>query len=315
MGCVGSKLEEEEVVTICRLRKRQLKLAVKRRYGLAEAHSRYCLALYAVAASIRLFVARHSSSSSSSTPFLITFPPPPCPSSPSPPQALPPPSENVISNPMFLQQRHSEPTEETIPCESSSSSDESLTSSHSSNEAQREREEEQQQVEGAREREEQVCGYLYMQMPPPMPSPQRDFGWDFFNPFTGVRPEVMSAYNQCSDEDLRAVREQEGIPDLEDEEGDRKEEEKKVVMVEETVNREHGEDGKVVVDDASVNHGEQKGLTVVDIPARGRELLEALKDIEDHFIRAYDSGKNVSRMLEASNRVHLQSGFGEIKGG
>ena len=50
----------------------------------------------------------------------------------------------------------------------------------------------------------------------------------------------------------------------------------------------------------------------VSQPVRGRELLDALKDIEDHFIRAYDSGKDVSRMLEAS-RVHMLSGLEEIK--
>ncbi|CBI37845.3 unnamed protein product, partial [Vitis vinifera] len=190
MGCVASKLEEEEVVSICRERKRFLKLAVERRYVLADAHCRYYQALYAVAAAIKLFEARHSSPSS---PFLITFPPP------SPPS---PPIQNVISNPMFLQQEPSESTQEAIA----------------------------------------FCGYFYMQMSPSTPSPQKEFGWDFFNPFDGVRPEE-----------------------------------------------------------------EQKGLTVIDTPARGRELLDALKDIEDHFIRAYDSGKDVSRMLEAS-RVHMLSG-------
>ena len=41
-------------------------------------------------------------------------------------------------------------------------------------------------------------------------------------------------------------------------------------------------------------------------------MLDALKDIEDHFIKAYDSGKDVSRMLEAS-RVHMLSSLEEIK--
>ena len=50
----------------------------------------------------------------------------------------------------------------------------------------------------------------------------------------------------------------------------------------------------------------------VSQPARGRELLDALKDIEDHFIRAYDSVNDVSKMLEAS-RVHMLSGLEEIK--
>ncbi|KAA8546126.1 hypothetical protein F0562_020980 [Nyssa sinensis] len=153
-----------------------------------------------------------------------------------------------------------------------------------------------------------------MEMPPQMPSPQRDFGWDFFNPFTSVRPEIISGYNRNSDDDLRVVREEEGIPDLE-EEGDRMEEENKVVVAEESGNVEHEESGvevAKVVDNANVSQGEQKGLTVIDTPVKGRELLEALKDIEDYFIRAYDSGKDVSRMLEV-NRVHLQTRLDEIK--
>ena len=303
MGCVASKLEEEqEVVSICRERKRQLKLAVEKRYTLAEAHCRYCHALYAVAAAIELFVARHSSPSS---PFLITFPPP-CPPSP--------PTENVINNPMFLQQRPSESTtHEAIACESCGSS----TSSDSSEE-EREEEEEQAEQEAAAERGrlEQPCGYFYMQMPPPMPSPQRDFGWDFFNPFDSVRPEVISGYQRSSDDDLRVVREEEGIPELEEEGDHREEQETKVVVAEENVGEKHDSGVEVVkvVDSANVRQKEHKGLTVIDTPVVGRELLDALKDIEDHFIRAYDSGKDVSRMLEA-NRVHLQNNLEEIKGG
>ncbi|XP_057966429.1 protein ALTERED PHOSPHATE STARVATION RESPONSE 1-like [Malania oleifera] len=304
MGCVASKLEEEEVVFICRERKRQLKLAVERRFVLAEAHSRYCLALYAVAAAIRLFVARHSSPS---CPFLITFPPP-CPASP------PPPENTISTNPLFLQQRPSESTQETIACPSPDSS----TSSSKEEEEEEEEEDEEKGKEETRDtKQEQVCGYFYMQMPPPMHSPGRDFGWDFFNPFDGVRPEVINGYrySPCSDDDnLRAVREEEGIPDLE-EEGDRREEEK-VAAVEENGSEECEESRvevvRVVMDGANVSQGEQRGPIVIHNPATGREMLEALKDIEYHFIRAYDSGKDVSRMLEA-NRVHLQSGLGEIK--
>ncbi|KAJ6739281.1 hypothetical protein OIU74_004110 [Salix koriyanagi] len=271
MGCVASKLEEEEVVSICRERKRQLKLAVERRHALAEAHCKYCQSLYAVAAAIKLFVARHSSPTS---PFLITFPS--CPSPPSNEQ------KNVITNPMFLQQRTSASTthEEAIACESCGSS---TSSSDSSNHEEESNKEEVMQRE---ERGQQSFGYYYMQMPLPPQSPQRDFGWDFFNPFdTAMGPEIMSGYTRSYDDDLRAVREEEGIPDLEEE----------VV------------DGGV--DDSQE---ERNGLTVMDKPERGRELLEAMKDIEDHFIRAYDSGKDVSRMLEA-NKVFLQSGLEEIK--
>lgn len=71
----------------------------------------------------------------------------------------------------------------------------------------------------------------------------------------------------------------------------------------------------VEVECANVSQGDntQKGLTVIDTPDRGRELLEALKDIEDYFLRIYDAGKGVSKMLE-SNRIQLQSGLEEIKG-
>ncbi|KAJ8764975.1 hypothetical protein K2173_010442 [Erythroxylum novogranatense] len=294
MGCVASRLEEEEVVSICRERKRQLKLAVDRRYALAEAHCRYCQSLYAVAAAIKLFVARHSSPTS---PFLITLPP----TSPS----SPPPEQNVITKPMFLQQKPSESTtHEAVDCESCTSS---LASDSSGDETREEV-----------EREEQSFGYFYMQMPPPMPqSPDGDFGWDFFNPFDTMRPEIISSYRRSTDDDLRVVREEEGIPELEEEEeSEREEEAKKVAVVED---KGKAEDKKCRVDVENIEerigngiHVEQRGLAVIDNPEKGRELREALKDIQDHFVRAYDSGKDVARMLEA-NRIYLQSGLGEIK--
>ena len=306
MGCVASKLEEEDVVSICRERKRQLNLAVERRHELAEAHCRYCQSLYAVAAGIKLFVARHSSPTS---PYLITFPPP-CPS--------PPPNEekNMISNPMFLQHRPSESTtyEEANACESCGSS--TISSSDCSD---HEEEGSKEDVMKREEQAQQSFECYYMQMPLTPESPQSDFGWDFFNPFnTSTRPEIISGYRRSSDDDLRVVREEEGIPNLE-EDGHREEDgEKNVVAVEEKGEGDLGDsEGNVVkVDDGGGDgsQGERKGLTVIDTPERGRELLEALKDIEDHFIRAYDSGKEVSRMLEA-NRVFLQSGLEEIKGG
>lgn len=314
MGCVSSKLEEEEVVTVCRERKRQLMLAVERRYALAEAHCKYFHSLYAVAAAIKLFVARHSSPSS---PFLITLPPPSCPSPP------PLPTQNVINNPMFLQQTASESKHETVSCET-------CASSTTSEEESSEEEEREEKVEVEREKEQvqveqQPCGYYYMHMPmpmsmpPSMPSPQRDFGWDFFNPFDGVRTDVIGGvgYRRNSDDDLRVVREEEGIPELE-EEVEREELDEKVVKVEENEGEEQVSNAvetvKVVDTVGEKQEEEKKGLTVLDTPEEGRELLDALKDIEDYFVRAYDSGKDVTRMLEA-NRIPLQSSLEEIKGG
>ncbi|XP_022948094.1 nitrate regulatory gene2 protein-like isoform X1 [Cucurbita moschata] len=304
MGCVASKLEEEEeVVTICRERKRQLKLAVERRYALAEAHCKYCQALYAVSAAIKLFVARHSSPS----PFLITFPPP-CSSS------SPPPSEKVVNNPMFLQQTPSDSAHEAIAACPSCASSSSTSAESSMDEGEEEEEEEEEEL--VEERIEQVPSYFYMQMPPPMPSPQREFAWDFFNPFDSMRTDVVAAaaeYRQSSEDDLRMVREEEGIPELEEAEEEKEEQRQRVVAVVEEENvgvlKEPRNGVEMVKEEGKLK---QKGLTVIDTPVEGRELLEALQDIEDYFIRAYDSGIDVSRMLEA-NKIQLQSGLEEIK--
>lgn len=183
----------------------------------------------------------------------------------------------------------------------------------SSEEEEEEDEAEEVGEEVEMERDEMARGYSCSGVGAPMPSPPRDFGWDFFNPFEGVRMEsvemMMGGLNRSSDEDLRVVRQEEGIPELEEEEEERK------------VGEEVGVDGvEMVVKMGKENERREeeqhqnKGLTVIDTPARERELMEALKDVEDHFIRAYDSGKEVSRMLEA-NKVHLQSGLEEIKGG
>ncbi|KAK9135832.1 hypothetical protein Syun_015162 [Stephania yunnanensis] len=323
MGCAVSKLhEEDDVVSICKERKRLLKSAVELRYALADAHCKYSHSLCAVSAALKLFVTWHSPPTSSSQ-YLITFPPP-CPSSPTA-------STTTISNPLFLQQTPTKPTtQEAIAC-SDSTDDSSDTYSSDGKVGVGE-------VEEAEVGAEEVFEYYYRGVvPPPMPSPQREFGWDFFNPFDVMRGGgVVGGFRRISDEDdddedLRAVREEEGIPELEEEEVERERGERKEVLVEESVvvdvvNKAHNkeccfhdeeEDEEEMKSMNSVvgvmNHQkDQNGLSVVDTPARGRELLEALQDVQDHFSRAYDSAKEVSRMLEV-NRVHLQSGLDEIK--
>lgn len=283
MGCgVSRPDEDDDVVSLCRERKRLLKSAIERRYSLADAHSRYNDSLNGVAAAIKLFVARHSSPLS---PFLITFP------TASDIDATQP------SNPMFLQQTPSESTHEAIGCKSS----DSVISSDSS--------EGESENEGEEEGEGGVCDHFYEGMAPPVPLPQGDFEWDFFYPFDTVRTEVGldNGFRRTSDDDdLRRIRQQEGIPELE-EDGAREKGERKVVV---QMNG-GGVEGMTAAGEPSPNQ-EHKGLRVIDTEASGRELLEALKDVEDHFVRAYESGFDVSRLLEV-NRVHLLSSLEEIK--
>ncbi|XP_022970949.1 nitrate regulatory gene2 protein-like isoform X2 [Cucurbita maxima] len=219
---------------------------------------------------------------------------------------------------MFLQQTPSDSAHEAIAacpsCASSSST--SAESSMDEGEEQEEEEEEEEEEELVEERIEQVPSYFYLQMPPPMPSPQREFAWDFFNPFDSMRTDVVAAaaeYQQSSEDNLRMVREEEGIPELEEAEEEKEEQRQRVVAVVEEENvgvlKEQRNGVEMVKEEGKLK---QKGLTVIDTPVEGRELLEALQDIEDYFVRAYDSGIDVSRMLEA-NKIHLQSGLEEIK--
>lgn len=328
MGCVASKKldAEDDVVSLCKERKRLLKMAVERRYALADAQCKYNHSLYAVAAAIRLFVARYSSPSS---PFLITFP-----------STSAETTETLISNPMFLQQRPSQPTHETISCTFSSSAvvveasgvdrekqgQENPESKEKGNGDEDDEEDSddngdytQFEEEETSSDEQPVCEHFYDEIAQTMPSPQRDVGWDFFYPFDGVRKEVVSGFGQNSDEDLKAVRKEEGIPDLEEDGGERVASEQKVMDVNngDVGHKEGGGFEALTKADniVNVNHEEQKSLKVIDTPMNGRELLEALKDVEDHFIRAYDSGLDVSRMLE-TKMVPMQSELDqEIKGG
>ncbi|XP_022740314.1 nitrate regulatory gene2 protein-like [Durio zibethinus] len=311
MGCATSKKEEDNVVLLCKERKHLLKLAVERRYALADAQCKYNQSLYAVAAAISLFVARHSSPSS---PFLITFP------ATSNNEA----GEIPIINPMFLKQRPTELTHETIPCQSSHSKvflkkgnqdqgQEEVPRTQDDKEGCLESVEDEQESE--EEEDEVICEHFYgEEAPPAMPSLEKEFAWDFFNPFDGVKTEVVSSVSGSSDEELRVVREKEGIPDLE-EDGER------VMSGRKVENVKHDGDGENKNTDlrngddqyANVSQGERNSFRMINnTPTNERELLEALKDVEDHFLRAYDSGLDVSRMLEA-NRVQLQSGLEELK--
>ncbi|XP_038997599.1 protein ROLLING AND ERECT LEAF 2-like [Hibiscus syriacus] len=309
MGCATSKKEVEDgVVSLCKDRKRLLKLAVERRYALADAQCKYNQSLYAIAATIRLFVARHSSPSS---PFLITFP------ATSTDEA----AETPIANSMFFKQKPTEPTHETIPCQSSLST--VFLKRGGQDQGQDEGPRTEEGNEGCLESSEQeeedgiICEHFYdEEAPPAMPSQEKEFAWDFFNPFDEARTGVVSSFSDNSQEEFRAVREKEGIPDLE-EEGERK--------VENATNADGGDGESKNKNkhtdlsngddhDANMSQGEKNSFRIIKTPTatNERELLEALKDVEDHFLRAYESGLDVCRMLEA-NRVQLQSGLEELK--
>lgn len=272
--------DSDDPVSLCRERKRLIKSAVAQRRALSCAHAEYIDSLHSVATALDLFILRHSAPA----PILITLPP----SSPTKIEAL-----------TF----HSEEAQKV-------------------NEAVKEEKEEKVQEVEVKQEPEMGCGYYFeeegeMTMPSPPPTGTNGLeGWDFFNPFygfqTGVQtglptdPGFCKASNEEEEEALRMVREKEGIPELEEAEPEA-EMEKKVVGFE--------EEEKAIATGEDCNGGtmEEKALEVSELSVNRKELLEALKDVCDLFFRAYNSGKDISRMLEVSRKEPL-SAIEEAKG-
>lgn len=278
--------DSDEPVSLCRERKRLIKSAVAHRRALSCAHAEYIDSLHSVATALDLFILRHSAPA----PILIT---------------LPPSSPTKIESLTF----HSEEAQK-------------------ENEAVKEEKEEKVQEVEVKQEPEMGCGYYFeeegemtMPSPPPPTGTNGLEGWDFFNPFygfqTGVQtglqtdPGFCKGSNEEEEEALRMVREKEGIPELEEAEPEavEAEMEKKVVGFEEKE--------KAIGTGERCNGGtmeEEKALEEVsELSVNRKELLEALKDVCDLFFRAYNSGKDISRMLEVSRKEPLSS-IDEAKG-
>ncbi|KAM7261229.1 hypothetical protein ACFE04_026704 [Oxalis oulophora] len=304
MGCVVSKRggsggEGDDVVLICKERKKLMKQSVERRLAFGEAHCNYNQSLYAMAAALRLFVTRQTSPS----PLFITFPTTNC-SNESVVSSSRTSSSSSVS--MFLQQRPSQPTTQAINDVSGDNKVCSFNAKVCSFNGDDDDDDDDDDDEPV-----VVCEHFYDEgfEQNQTVSPQYNnsmsnsthFGWDFFEPF--VRNEEVGPIN---DEDFKVVREQEGIPELEEEEVE------EVVVVNNGVNGDldvKPDEGEVA---KSVSHEEKTGFddkeeTGLDNKS---ELLAALKSIEDQFVRAYESGLDVSTMLEF-NRVELQPNFEE----
>lgn len=106
-------------------------------------------------------------------------------------------------------------------------------------------------------------------------NPDDFVGWDFFNPFDNFTVNVGEQEKEV--QKLKAEEEVEAGG------GD--------VVADANVSL------GVMIDDANVS----LGSSLAKEDDNGRELLEALKDVEDHFLKAYASGVEFSKMLEFTN--------------
>ncbi|XP_043709822.1 protein ALTERED PHOSPHATE STARVATION RESPONSE 1 isoform X2 [Telopea speciosissima] len=167
--------------------------------------------------------------------------------------------------------------------------------------------------------------------PPPPPSPPRNSPWDFLNPF-GTFERYYPPYTPSRDS--KEVREEEGIPDLEDEDyqqevvkevhGDRKFVDgspKKVTNDEDVSGNNDGEathyqtrpsvssvekgveyDAHLVDKNVVINEErseDQGNVATYKARVRLRGASEVVAEIKIQFERAAESGSEVSRMLEA----------------
>ena len=279
-NCAASRLaggggggDEGDPVAVCRDRKRLIKAAAERRFVLAGAHANYAAALRSVSDALDVFVARHTAPA----PILIT---------------LPTPSNSPPGSPKAAQVQVQElPSPAAPPPPPPQQQEEEAPASPAATE----------DGGGGAQTPEMACPYYYqppVTPPPPPPAPSAVGGWDFFNPFYGTE-EVAAA---ISDEEMRAVREREGIPELEEaeeeEEDGAKAAEAKSPKAEVSLGvSTPQEEAK----DVCEMEGNNSGLEVAVAP-QGRELLAALKEVEELFARAAEAGKEVSSMLEAATR-------------
>ncbi|XP_011628968.1 uncharacterized protein LOC18424301 [Amborella trichopoda] len=180
---------------------------------------------------------------------------------------------------------------------------------------------------------------------PPPPSPPKASAWDFFNPFESFdtfypsyTPKRFSVHSDGGSRDSKEVREEEGIPDLEDESqaevvkeihGDQTFVYAKKVQIHPSESgladgdRETGggegeygkEDDPVeyvvhMVDKGIIDEGgaQERGNVANVSGGHGgpRDVSDDVREIHGQFERSSDSAKEVSKMLEAGKRPYHQ---------
>lgn len=397
MGCSNSKLDNEEVVLFCKERRRFIKQAVEHRYQLASAHVAYIHALKNVGFALRHIVEQDETLMDSSNPTspgttpIFTPPAPTTPESgdsmskksPSPttespvvPDSSSTPVVNCLRSgttpSVFFQE--SPPSPESVRIETYSPANQFGMDGFFGT-----------QMRSMPTSPPVASSYNNHDYLSPLSSLPQDSTWDFFNPFTSL--DSIYPYNgqrrlsQVFDEDdireMNQVREEEGIPDLEeeDQQKSKNEGEKNEIRVEEKPakianvvsvepSQEQTVDYKSAVESTSdalaqaptepsvESVAEAKAQSVAEeIPSKSAQeggveevkekpageedvkdkeiilekvnippvvtnrpvnMLQVIKNIEEQFIRAYEAGKDVSALLEAS-KVHPTSGLGDIR--
>ncbi|XP_009128059.1 protein ROLLING AND ERECT LEAF 2 isoform X1 [Brassica rapa] len=295
MGCSNSKLGEDEAVQICRDRKRFIKQAVELRTSFASAHIAYIHSLRKVSEALREYIEGDE------------------------PHEFVSPVKRMSSGFIELS-----PSSKAIQNKVESNLEVSCLMASGTRPVQVEekppRSPETYHVEtyGA----DSFLGMNINNSPNrPPPSPQNS-QWDFFwNPFSSLDYYGYGFDNRRGMEDeVRRVREEEGIPDLEEDESSPRwfQDHHNIMKATEDCNtdqegnvsevetQEQEEQGNNVVTRGDAKGEETQGFTVY-LTRRPTSMGEVIKDLEDQFEIICNAANEVSGLLEAGRAQYISS--------
>ncbi|KAF3534475.1 hypothetical protein DY000_02037001 [Brassica cretica] len=302
MGCSNSKLGEDEAVQICRDRKRFIKEAVEHRTSFASAHIAYIHSLRKVSDALREYIEGDEPHEFPLDTFVT-------------------PVKRMTSSDGFIEL-------------SQSKVESKLEVSYLMASGTRPVQVEEKPPRSPETYHVETYGadsFLGMNMnmnspaahnnsssiPPPSPQNSQ---WDFFwNPFSSLDYYGYNYDNRRGMEDeVRRVREEEGIPDLEEDESsprfqdhhnimkateDRKTDQEGNVS---EVKTQEQEQGNNVVTRGDAKGEETQGFTVY-LTRRPTSMGEVIKDLEDQFEIICSAANEVSGLLEAGRAQYISS--------
>ncbi|RHN42951.1 hypothetical protein MtrunA17_Chr8g0382551 [Medicago truncatula] len=309
MGASSSKADKNEALCLCKERKSFIEVAIDSRYDLAASHVSYIQSLRNVGIGLRRYaeaevLVESSLSISDKTPSQTSYP--------SPSSPLNNVAENEVSDsPLHNESPFSTPVSTVSYMRSSGNGCVTVT------------------LDAFGNKHVDDESNLFSPPPPPPPPPDLGASWDFFDP--GEDSESFrfvvhgSEFKDCRDQWLQTGSDDpsvvssgvEGCKQLDD--GKVRQLEAPGGTVGGDINLdvvEKGDVGKSSSKKEEKNMVEKNVCTEREDPSefithRAKDFLSSIKDIEHRFIRASESGRDVSRLLEANK---IKVGFSDAKG-
>eukprot|EP00249_Psilotum_nudum_P024000 c29054_g1_i1 orf=260-2413(+) len=315
MGCSNSKVDSEETVARCRARNGFMKEAVRHRHAFAAAHAAYTQSLKNTGATLRQFGEGDARDNQPPVTPKDAFKPPPKPAlfRPPPPPPLPPlayPSSPPRVSP--LPRAVSMPP---ISLRSAGASPDRISI--------------RSPPTTVKEEEEDKASYVADAPPPPPPPlespapppppPPRSSQWDIFDVFN---PQPTYQVNESNTSEVQEVecqstankRTGDANAASNSKHEKQAQEKHKEQIVQEKASKKAFTNTEEKPESANADGKERTELQIIVPPksnrSDGKDLVVVLRDLDDLFMRAYASGKEVSRMLE-SRRIHYHSNFAD----